>query len=180
MRTSHAARCSRHPSVETRVRCGICGAPICPRCTTSTPDGPRCREHAPAGVSRFLHAAVLRNARGAAAGLATGVVLGVAWGMALRAVPLLFWGIWFVFLGIGYVVGEATARVAGRKPHWLLSGFAAMGTIIAILASAFLFVPPEDRLAFLINPVRLVVEIIACILAGSRVRAAPPALRKPQ
>ncbi|MBM4465197.1 MAG: hypothetical protein FJ014_06560, partial [Chloroflexi bacterium] len=29
--------CSFHPTVETRLRCNRCGAPICPRCAVQTP-----------------------------------------------------------------------------------------------------------------------------------------------
>lgn len=54
--------CARHTKVVTRLRCGRCEAPICPRCTVYTPAGTRCRACAknkialrPAGV---LHSAV--------------------------------------------------------------------------------------------------------------------------
>lgn len=53
--------CARHPKAVTRLRCGRCEAPICPRCTVHTPAGTRCRACAknkvaarPMGV---LHAA---------------------------------------------------------------------------------------------------------------------------
>lgn len=35
--------CARHLKVGTRVRCGHCDAPICPRCTVYGPVGARCR-----------------------------------------------------------------------------------------------------------------------------------------
>ena len=54
--------CAKHPKVVTRLRCGRCEAPICPKCTVYTPAGTRCRACAknkialrPAGV---LHSAV--------------------------------------------------------------------------------------------------------------------------
>lgn len=54
--------CARHTKVVTRLRCGRCEVPICPRCTVYTPAGTRCRACAknkialrPAGV---LHSAV--------------------------------------------------------------------------------------------------------------------------
>jgi hypothetical protein len=34
--------CSRHPKVETGLKCGRCGTPICPRCMVYTPVGIRC------------------------------------------------------------------------------------------------------------------------------------------
>lgn len=54
--------CARHTKVVTRLRCGRCEAPICPKCTVYTPAGTRCRACAknkiavrPAGL---LHGAV--------------------------------------------------------------------------------------------------------------------------
>lgn len=36
-------QCARHARVQTRLRCGRCETPICPRCTVHTPAGTRCR-----------------------------------------------------------------------------------------------------------------------------------------
>ena len=35
--------CTRHTKAVTRLRCGRCEAPICPKCTICTPAGTRCR-----------------------------------------------------------------------------------------------------------------------------------------
>ena len=35
--------CSQHTKAVTRLRCGRCEAPICPKCTIYTPAGTRCR-----------------------------------------------------------------------------------------------------------------------------------------
>ena len=35
--------CVRHTKAVTRLRCGRCEAPICPKCTVYTPAGTRCR-----------------------------------------------------------------------------------------------------------------------------------------
>lgn len=34
--------CKRHPAIETGLKCGRCGTPICPRCMVYTPVGVRC------------------------------------------------------------------------------------------------------------------------------------------
>ena len=54
--------CAKHTKAVTRLRCGRCEAPICPKCTVYTPAGTRCRACAknkialrPAGI---LHSAV--------------------------------------------------------------------------------------------------------------------------
>jgi hypothetical protein len=36
--------CAKHKSVVTRLRCGRCEAPICPKCIVYTPAGTRCRD----------------------------------------------------------------------------------------------------------------------------------------
>lgn len=36
--------CARHPKVKTRLRCGRCEVPICPKCTVFSPAGTRCRD----------------------------------------------------------------------------------------------------------------------------------------
>ena len=36
--------CWRHRKVKTRLRCGRCEKPICPKCTVMGPTGARCRE----------------------------------------------------------------------------------------------------------------------------------------
>lgn len=36
--------CGRHPKVVTRLRCGRCETPICPKCMVYTPAGARCRD----------------------------------------------------------------------------------------------------------------------------------------
>jgi hypothetical protein len=35
--------CAKHPKVVTRLRCGRCETPICPRCTVFSPAGTRCK-----------------------------------------------------------------------------------------------------------------------------------------
>ncbi len=54
--------CTKHTKAVTRLRCGRCEAPICPKCTVYTPAGTRCRACAknkiavrPAGL---LHSAI--------------------------------------------------------------------------------------------------------------------------
>ena len=77
--------CGKHVKTVTRLRCGRCETPICPRCTVHTPAGMRCRACAknkiairPAGV---LHAAVGSVTNGS--GLGQRVWYLVVWSVAL-------------------------------------------------------------------------------------------------
>lgn len=36
--------CARHKTIKTRLRCGRCESPICPKCTTFGPTGARCKQ----------------------------------------------------------------------------------------------------------------------------------------
>jgi hypothetical protein len=36
--------CGKHKNAVTRLRCGRCETPICPKCTVFTPGGTRCRD----------------------------------------------------------------------------------------------------------------------------------------
>ena len=80
--------CTRHQKEITRVRCGRCETPICPRCMVYSPAGVRCRDCArnrvpirPMGVLNEVGRTVGPNARGAGR---------VVWYMA----------IWFFILNI--------------------------------------------------------------------------------
>ena len=81
--------CARHTKTVTRLRCGRCEAPVCPKCTVYTPAGTRCRPCArnkiavrPAGV---LHGAV-------------GLISDAAPGMGRRVWYLALWYLILSFL----------------------------------------------------------------------------------
>jgi len=63
--------CARHPKTQTRLRCGRCETPICPRCTVHSPAGTRCRacahNKAPVRPQALLHEAGRLAERGSQA-----------------------------------------------------------------------------------------------------------------
>ena len=59
--------CARHAKAVTRLRCGRCEAPICPKCTAYTAAGTRCRACARNKVA-LRPAGVLHSALGAVEG----------------------------------------------------------------------------------------------------------------
>jgi hypothetical protein len=122
-------RCARHPSVETSLRCGRCGTPICPRCLVSTPVGARCPSCAQ--VKRF--ATVLKPME-----VVRALVLGIAVAMAGTLLAQLIPFISFIALAaVGYVVGEVVSQAVNRK----------RGTEIGVLAIVCLV------LGYLLSPV---------------------------
>ena len=64
--------CAKHVKAVTRLRCGRCEAPICPKCTVYTPAGTRCRPCAKNKIA-LRPAGVLHSAVGIAANAAPGV-----------------------------------------------------------------------------------------------------------
>src|SRR5262245_36213193 len=105
--TGQRVTCARHRNVETYLRCGKCGTPICPKCLVHTPVGARCPDCArPARVIR--RGGVAAYGLGVAAGFGVGIVTGLATFLVpgLILIPLL--------LG-GFLVGEAISAASRRR-----------------------------------------------------------------
>lgn len=99
--------CARHPRVETALRCGRCGTPICPRCLIQTPVGARCPTCAQ--VKRFVTVAKPRDlVRGVVGGLGMAAI----GGLILQLIPFLGW---FGVAILGYLVGELVSLGVNRK-----------------------------------------------------------------
>lgn len=127
--------CAQHPSVETYLRCRMCGRPICPRCAVATPEGARCTRCA-AARGRRQRAGTLgmgRLGRTVAGGLA-GLAVAMAGGAALTFVP--FGALRMLPLVVlGYLVGEVSAAVA-RRPGGIGLALLAFGSaLVGPLAS---------------------------------------------
>lgn len=132
--------CSAHPHVETNLRCGKCGKPICPKCMVQTPVGARCPDCAQ--LRRPPQYTVSPGqyfiALGAALGLGAG--LGFFWGFLSLFLPLVFYLNFIVFAGVGYAVGEVTGVAVNRKRGAGLQFVAALGVFVAFLTAQFRFV----------------------------------------
>ena len=107
-------RCPRHPDVETSLRCGKCGKPICPRCMVQTPVGARCPECA--RLYRLPTYSISSNhyIKAAAAALGMAIVIGVVWGIIESYLPFRFFTL-IIGAGIGYAIGEVTSLSINRK-----------------------------------------------------------------
>jgi hypothetical protein len=127
--------CARHPQVETVLRCGRCGTPICPRCLIQTPVGARCRSCA--NVSRLPTVDVkpIFIARGLAAAIATGAATGAVWGYITGSGPGSFFNFFLILIAIaiGWAVGEAVSVATNRKRSPVLQACAVIGVVVAYL-----------------------------------------------
>ena len=109
------ATCHWHPDRETRLRCGNCERPICTECMRQHPVGIRCRQcGAPVGLP--THAVSTSYVmRGLAAAFGAGVAGFIALQIIFRVVPFGGFFLFFVMLGLGYVLGEAVSRAVNRR-----------------------------------------------------------------
>ncbi len=113
-------QCAAHPNVETNLRCGKCGKPICPRCMVQTPVGARCPE-----CARLYKLPTYRvskqyylKAIGTALGMA--IIGGVVWGVVIGFIPIFFLN-FLLAPGVGYaieVAGERYAAEASLEPMY--------------------------------------------------------------
>jgi len=122
-------RCATHPDVETNLRCGKCGKPICPKCLVQTPVGARCLECArPTKVPTFS-VSTQYYLRAIGTGLGMAVVCGVAWGIIDWIIPIFSFSILLAY-GAGYAISEVISRVVNRK----------RGKVLAIIAGTALVI----------------------------------------
>ena len=137
--------CARHRNVETHLRCGKCGTPICPKCLVHTPVGARCptcaapQRIATRGAGPLT--LVLAGMAGMGVGMVGGIVLAVVQFGAFVILPLLL---------TGFLVGEAISATARR---WYGPGLAVLAFLCAVLGPllgrAILIAPlvPTESLA---------------------------------
>ncbi len=104
--------CARHSKVETNLRCGKCGDPICPKCAVQTPVGARCPNCARLTRLPVFQVSITGYLKAVGVGLGAAVILGVAWG--LLAPFLAGFGYLLVLLA-GYLISGLMSRVVNRK-----------------------------------------------------------------
>lgn len=153
-----AVFCAEHPSVETYLRCGRCGRPICPRCLIQTPVGARCRTCARVRRLPVYDVRPRFLLRGAAAGLAAAILGGVV----VHFIPGL--GLFFLLLvgGLyGYlvaaVVGRATNEKRGASLGWVTVGAIVLGFALSQAVLVYL------RLDKVPEPIRLARALAAAV-----------------
>jgi hypothetical protein len=166
-----ATYCARHPNVETYLRCGRCGTPICPRCLVQTPVGARCRECANITRLPTFDITPVFFARGFAAAMAAGAVVGGIW-TGLKG-PFGFGFLFALLLGFaaGWAISEAVSLATNRKRGLGLQVCAVAGVGLAFLIQELL---SDDMFAFARNIARegdLILLVVAAVYAAIRLKA---------
>ena len=127
-------QCATHPQVETNLRCGKCGKPICPKCLVQTPVGSRCPDCARLYKLPTYRVSARYYLRAAATALGMAIVCGVAWGVVGGLLPFFFFNL---LLGpaVGYAIGEVVSLSVNRKRGKGLATMAGIGVVISYLVS---------------------------------------------
>ena len=142
--------CARHKTVKTRLRCGRCEKPICPKCTVMAPTGARCRDCASNRGSHLYQvsplAAVLCFGAALLAGVLGAFIVDRAGMFALFAL--------FYAPAIGPLLGKMLTRISGGKRGTKIAVIGIAGLLVGVVGAA-LFV------GALIDPILWIMAAIA-------------------
>lgn len=153
-------RCATHPDVETNLRCGKCGKPICPKCLVQTPVGARCRDCARLQILPTFQVTSSYYLRA----IGTAVCMAFACGAAWWRINTLWLPIGLDFLlasGFGYVIGEVVGRSVNRKRGRGLAVTAGAGLVLSFLISIF---PPWGYWLVPLGGLNLALSLLAVAL----------------
>ncbi len=130
--------CAKHSSVQTSLRCGRCDTSVCPQCMVHAPVGIRCPECGQARRLPMFEVSGLQMARAIAVALAVGVAGGVVFSLLVLLTSLPYIYYLPLFVGVGFLVGEATRLSVNRKKGSSLKLAAAGGMLAALAATVVL------------------------------------------
>ncbi len=129
-------RCATHPAVETNLRCGKCGKPICPKCLVQTPVGARCPDCANLYKLPTYQVSTQYYLRAAGTGLGMAIVSGIVWAVISGFVPFFLLNL-LLAAGAGYAIGEVVSLSVNRKRGRGLATIAGIAVAISYLVSIF-------------------------------------------
>jgi hypothetical protein len=134
-------RCATHPEVETNLKCGKCGKPICPKCMVQTPVGARCRDCAKLYRLPTYRVPAIYYLRAAGTALGMAIVVGIIWGIIEGFLISFFFGFFSLVLaaGAGYAIGEVVSRSVNRKSGRGLATIGGIAVVISYLINIFSF-----------------------------------------
>ena len=126
-------RCATHREVETSLKCGKCGKPICPKCMVQTPVGAKCKDCARLYKLPTYSVSKVYYLRAAGTAIGAGIVGGVLWWIVGIFLPF-YLGL-LLAAGIGYATGELVSLSVNRKRGKGLATIAALGVAISYLVT---------------------------------------------
>jgi len=130
-------KCATHPEIETNLKCGKCGKPICPKCMVQTPVGARCSDCARLYKLPTYRVSAKHYLRAVGTALGMAIVCGVVWGLIGSFVPFIFLNL-LLAAGAGYAIGEVVSLSVNRKRGTGLATIAGIAVAISYLVSLLL------------------------------------------
>lgn len=121
--------CARHPKVQTRLRCGRCEKPICPKCTNMGPVGARCHDCLSNKGSHIYKVGVAQLA------LAFGAATVMGAGGAILVDVLAGWALFALFYApaLGPILGKFVTRITKGKRGPLVAIASGAGIAVGAL-----------------------------------------------
>ena len=130
-------KCATHPEVETNLRCGKCGKPICPKCMVQTLVGARCPDCAKLYKLPTYRVSAKYYLRAIGTALGMAIACGVVWGLVGALVPFFYFNL-LLAPAAGYAIGEVVSLAVNRKRGRGLATVAGIAVVISYLVSIFL------------------------------------------
>ena len=164
-------RCATHPEVETNLRCGRCGKPICPKCLVQTPVGARCQDCARLYKLPTYRVTTTYYLRAMGTGLGMAIACGIVWGLIGGKADYLSNVVPFFYLnlllapGAGYAIGEVISLSVNRKRG---RGLAIVAGIAVVISYLFSILVPLWWLSF--HPFDILALALGIFVAISRLR----------
>ncbi len=160
-------KCAYHPDVETNLRCGKCGKPICPKELVQTPVGARCPDCAKLSKLPTYRVSTAYYLRAAGTGLGMAIVCGIVWGLIGLIVPFFLLNL-LIAAGVGYAIGEVVSLSVNRKRGIWLVVIAGVAVVISSLVS---ILPPWGLSFGLFNIIfDLIAVALGIFVAATRLR----------
>jgi hypothetical protein len=157
-------RCARHPDVETSLRCGRCGTPICPRCLVQTPVGARCPACARLYKLPTFRVSTSYYARAAGTALGMAAVTGIIWGVINGFIGFFYLNL-VLAAGVGYAIGEVVSLAVNRKRGRWLAVVGGIGVALAYLVNIFTFgTVPFGAIRIVLDLVSLGIGVYVAII----------------
>lgn len=129
-------RCATHPDVETNLRCGKCGQPICPKCLVQTPVGARCLGCAKLYKLPTFQVTTQYYLRAIGTALGMAIICGLIWGLIIGLVRLFYLN-FLLAPGVGYAIGEVVSLSVNRKRGKGLTIIAGTAVVVSYVVSLF-------------------------------------------
>lgn len=146
--TEEKTYCHYHPKTETNLSCGSCGRPICPEDMVYAAVGIKCPECS--AQKDTIKAKPLQYLLAAGAGLGSAVV----GGLILENIP---YGDFLISLIVGFGIGEAVSRGAGRNGGLIFQIIGGVAAIIAFVIAGYIF---EDAAFWLFMALGIIITVM--------------------